>query len=230
MASALGIAELRAEREALGRRKDAASLELERLCGVYTETEKAVARASEREAAAARECARARERLQQVEGDVDLVRQQARPVLSEAEHGVREVSLKDIEEIRRLPDPPPAVRQTCELLHAMLNPKALATDAVAWDPHVRRTLSRTDLLSRVLSFDPDAVATSPDLPAALWARYLGGHEAVDFSSPHGVARHRRPLLALARSRSMRGLAPPPGAAARLARAPFSRSSPNLVGA
>lgn len=118
--------------------------------------------------------------------------------------GLENITVQELEEIRRLKNPPVVVRRTLEMVCLILSAgNAPSSSAPPQWPKVQRMLER-NFVHRMLSFDLELLRTAPKLSRYLVAEYFfssdGAHAKKDRDSLtfSRVRRASRPVSALFR--------------------------------
>mmetsp|Transcript_87686 Transcript_87686/g.246339 ORF Transcript_87686/g.246339 Transcript_87686/m.246339 type:complete len:517 (+) Transcript_87686:88-1638(+) len=87
---------------------------------------------------------------------------------------VGRLTSKELEEVRKLHNPPKVVRRTLEATFLLMNAAKIAHPPAAPDwPRVQRMLSDTNFLTRMKSYDATALRSAPALAAYIAAEYFG---------------------------------------------------------
>ena len=150
--------------------------------------------------------ARLQSRRSEMDGVLDEVRQQ----LEEIKKALLKLTKADLDQLRRMPDPPVPIRRTLEMVHLILNcPTVNVGQKVDYEAHVlesprysnftsytraltlqnlcqrqcRRTLARNDLIPTILNFDVDSLVQHQHVAAAVEQNYLGGRTSTKSQCP-----------------------------------------------
>jgi hypothetical protein len=141
-------------------------------------------------------------RLQSRRSEMDGVLGEVRQQLEEIKKALLKLTKADLDQLRRMPDPPVPIRRTLEMVHLILNcPTVNVGQKVDFEAHIitsprfsnlhskysraltfqnlcqrqcRRTLARSDLIPTILNFDVDSLVQHQHVAAAVEQNYLGG--------------------------------------------------------
>lgn len=99
--------------------------------------------------------------------------------VQEAANSVGSLTSKDMEEIRTMHSPPPILRRTLEATWLLLNAsKNVSSPAPPSWARVQRMLSDAGFLSRMMTFDVEALKNAPELSSFVAAEYFGAGQKV----------------------------------------------------
>lgn len=125
--------------------------------------------------------------LESRKDEMDSTLKEVRQQLEDIKKALLKLTKADLDQLRRMPDPPIPIRRTLEMVHLILNSASVSVgQKVDYERQVRRTLSRSDLIPTILNFDVKLLAQNPQVAEAVDQNYLGGTAWTDESSPKGA--------------------------------------------
>jgi len=107
--------------------------------------------------------------------EMDAILGEVRQQLEDIKKALLKLTKADLDQLRRMPDPPIPIRRTLEMVHLILNSSSVNVgQRVDYERQVRRTLAKADLIASILNFDVALLSQNPHIAEAVEQNYLGG--------------------------------------------------------
>ena len=131
----------------------------------------------DRNAAVAESAQASLQRLAPRKGEMDAALGDVRQKLEAIQQELRKLTKADLDQLRRMPDPPVPIRRTMEMVHLLLNASTVSvTQKLDYERQCRRTLGRSDLISSILNYDSAQLAQQPLVAQYVRDNYLSPKE------------------------------------------------------
>ena len=124
--------------------------------------------------------------LQARKGEIDSVLGDVRQQLEDIKTNLLKLTKADLDQLRRMPDPPIPVRRTLEMLHLILKCQSVnVNQKVDYERQCRRTLSSCDLIPAIINFDVALLGEKPQVVGAIEKNYLGATDKAHDGQENG---------------------------------------------
>jgi hypothetical protein len=124
--------------------------------------------------------------LQARKGEIDSVLGDVRQQLEDIKTNLLKLTKADLDQLRRMPDPPIPVRRTLEMLHLILKCQSVnVNQKVDYERQCRRTLASGDLIPAIINFDVALLGEKPQVVGAIEKNYLGATDKAHDGQENG---------------------------------------------